>query len=146
VWVTPLAVQVEGLPEPELLQSYGMTVVLGALIIHGVRFTHLPFAIHLGAHDSLQALWPVVEDLELTEPAFGDDEYLALARGRGFLTPKPEVSLRPWRPASDLDESELVGSVIELPLLCGNHVGYYPADLVHEAQRGRFYWFMTACE
>lgn len=146
VWVTPLVVRVQGLPEPELPHGYAMTIALGSLVIHGVRFTHLPFAIDIESHNLLHSIWPVVGDLELTEPAFSDDEYIALARGHEFLTPEPKVSLRPWRPASDLDESELVGSLIELPLLCGKHVAYYPADLVHEAQRGRFYWFMTSCE
>lgn len=146
VWVTPLAVGVEGLPEPELPHGYAMTIALGALVLHGVRFTHPPFVVDIASHDFLlQQLWPVVGGLELNEPAFDDDEYLSLARGREFRTSEAEVSLRPWRPASDLGESELVGSVIELPLLCGKHVAYYPADLVHEAQRGRFYWFMTSC-
>ncbi|MGV8883833.1 MAG: hypothetical protein ACOH19_16925 [Rhodoglobus sp.] len=145
-WVTPLAVGVEGLPDTELPHGYAMTIALGSLVLHGVRFTHLPFIIDIASHGSLQQLWPLEGNLELTEPAFGDDRYLSLARGQEFRTPEPEVSLLPWRPASDLDQSELVGAVIELPLLCGKHVAYYPADLVHEAQRGRFYWFMTSCE
>lgn len=146
VWVTPLAVAVEGLPEPDLPNGYAMTIALGALLIHGLRFTHLPFALDIATEDSLQPLWPVAGDLELSEPTLTDDEYLALARGRRFVTPELEVLLRPWLPASDLTESELVGSVVELPLLCGKHVANYPADLVHEARRGRFYWFMTGCE
>jgi hypothetical protein len=139
-------VAVDGFPEPELPNGYAMTITLGALVIHGVRFTHLPFSVDTATHGSLQPLWPVVRDLQLKESPFIDDEYLALARGRKFLSSEPEVTLRPWRPASDLDASVLVGSVIELPLMCGEHVVYYPADLVLEAQRSRFYWFMTFCD
>jgi hypothetical protein len=57
-----------------------------------------------------------------------------------------ELTLRPWRPASELDESNMVGSMVELPALCGKHVTYYPAGLVEEALRGRFYWFVTMCD
>ena len=49
VWVTPVAVNVEGLPEPELAHGYSMTVAVGALILHGVRFTDLPFDVEVDA-------------------------------------------------------------------------------------------------
>jgi len=39
-----------------------------------------------------------------------------------------------------------VGGTIELPAICGKHVVYYPAALVGEAMRGRFYAFGTAYE
>ena len=39
VWVTPLAVHIAGLPEPDRPQGYAITVVLGQLLLHGLRFT-----------------------------------------------------------------------------------------------------------
>jgi hypothetical protein len=39
MWVTPLVVNVEGYPEPEWPQGYVMTIVLGELLLHGIRFT-----------------------------------------------------------------------------------------------------------
>jgi len=37
--VTPMTVRVTGLPEPDLPQGYAITIVLGELILHGLRFT-----------------------------------------------------------------------------------------------------------
>ena len=146
VWVTPLAVEVRGSPESELPHGYAMTISLGALVMHGLRFTHLPFDVDVAAPAPLKNLWPSGRDVELSGGELDNEEFLQLARGRSITTSEPEVSLRPWRPATELDVSELVGSIVSVPLLCGKHVGYYPADLVHEAQRGRYYWFMTSCE
>jgi hypothetical protein len=36
--------------------------------------------------------------------------------------------------------------LVELPTICGKHAVYYPAALIHEAMRGRFYAFETACD
>jgi hypothetical protein len=146
VWVTPLAVEVRGLPESELPHGYAMTISLGALVIHGLRFTHLPFEVDIAPPEPLESLWPSGRDVELSGRELDNADFLLLARGRSFNTSDPEVSLRPWRPATELEASELAGSIVTLPLLCGKHVGYYPADLVYEAQRGRYYWFMTSCE
>ncbi|RFA17623.1 hypothetical protein B7R25_17175 [Subtercola boreus] len=147
VWVTPLSVGVAGHPESDLPDGYSMTIVLGALLLHGVRFTHLPFPVDLATRHLLGDLWPAALDAgasvagEITE-----DQFFALARGRAFVVSDENVTLRPWRPATELEESSLIGSMIEMPTLCGKHVAYYPADLFFEAQQGRFYWFMTGCE
>lgn len=146
VWVTPLAVEVRGLPESELPHGHAMTISLGALVIHGLRFTHLPFEVDVAAPEPLESLWPSGRDVKLSGRKLDNEEFLRLARGHSFITSEREVSVRPWRPATELKASELVGSIVSLPLLCGKHVGYYPADLVHEAQSGRYYWFMTSCE
>ncbi|MEV7031719.1 hypothetical protein AB0N99_16015 [Streptomyces sp. NPDC093272] len=37
--VTPLAVRVDGLPEPDRPQAYAMTILLGQLVLQGVRLT-----------------------------------------------------------------------------------------------------------
>jgi hypothetical protein len=38
-WVTPFAMIIEGLPEPDLPNGYAMTAVVGDLLLHGVRIT-----------------------------------------------------------------------------------------------------------
>jgi hypothetical protein len=146
VWVTPPSLNVDGLPEPEIPHAYSMTIALGALLIHGIRFTSLPFYVDIATELRLKQIWPV-EDVPESPPLdVTDDEFLRLACGRGFVLREPELTLRPWRSATELHESSLVGSIVELPTLCGKHVAYYPAGLVDEARRGHFYWFMTTCE
>lgn len=56
------------------------------------------------------------------------------------------VRLQPWSHAAHLPESELEDGLIKVPALCRKHEVYYPAELVQEAFRGRFYAFMTSCE
>jgi hypothetical protein len=52
----------------------------------------------------------------------------------------------PWKPATELAPSEAVSGLIEMPTICGKHVIYYPAFLVDEAMRGRFYAFVAECD
>jgi hypothetical protein len=92
-----------------LPHGYAMTIALGALIIHGVRFTHLPFAIDIATEDSLQPLWPLVGDLELTEPTLSDDEYLALARGHGFLAPETDDGAQRNSPVLLIEAPQVAG-------------------------------------
>ncbi|MFF2299666.1 hypothetical protein [Arthrobacter sp. NPDC058127] len=147
VWVTPLSLNVDGLPEPDVPHAYAMTIALGALLIHGIRFTSLPFYVDVTTEHLLQHLWPTQEAMTRTIwEELADDEFLALARGRSFVVPELELTLRPWRPAAELEESTLAGSMVKLPTLCGKHVTYYPASLVNEALRGRFYWFKASCD
>jgi len=145
--VTPLAINVKGLPEPELPQAYAMTFTVGALLLHGVRFTHLPFFVDVRTSLSLKTLWPTKGDVQVDGRRQLEGMQVGeLSRGRHFVLRDRELTLRPWRPASDLEESTLVGSMVELPALCGKHVTSYPAVLVQEAQRGHFHWFITTCE
>jgi hypothetical protein len=146
VRVTPLSLNVDGLPESDIPHAYSMTIALGELILHGIRFTSLPFYVDIATQLRLEQIWPAMEvpaslSLDVTE-----DEFLPLSRGRGFVVSEPALTLQPWKPATELPEGDLVGSTVELPALCGKHVLYYPPALVHEAMAGRFYWFMTGCE
>jgi len=36
--------------------------------------------------------------------------------------------------------------MIKLPTICGKHVAYYPAILVHEAMHEKFYAFTVSCD
>jgi len=58
----------------------------------------------------------------------------------------PGIDLRPWRPATDLPESETDGSKVQLPAPCGKHHVYYQAALRWAAMRGLYHYFDTACD
>jgi hypothetical protein len=145
--VTPLVVTIEGLPEPELPQAYAMTVLLGELLLTGVRFTTPGLQLDVTARDGFAQLWPAVADITWPpgEPV-DDAEFLPLATGKNLRVTEPHLALRPWKPAIELAGGQLVGSMVELPTICGKHVVYYPRVLVDEAMRGRFYGFMSSCE
>ncbi len=148
VWVTPVAVNIEGLPEPELPHGYVMTIAVGAVLLHGIRFTDLPFSIDVATLRPLGEIWPAVTDVDWPVGInVSDDDFLGLAQGREFLLAERELSLRPLASLMDSPPSELRGSMVEMPTPCGRgHVIYYPIALAHEGMRGRGHWFMTACE
>lgn len=146
VWVTPLSVQIDGLPDSVMPHAYAMTIALGALLIHGIRYTNPQFERRTDPRRQLVPIWPSAEVITLASHAgINDETFLRLARGREFELSDPAFRLQPWRPATDLAASTLNGPVVELPALCGKHVLQYPVDLVHEAGRGRSYWFMVGC-
>jgi hypothetical protein len=146
-WVTPLVVAIEGMDEPTLPQGYAMTVVLGELLLHGVRFTVPALELTLSTRGGLPPLWPRGDRIVWPGGDPVDDErFFRLSAGKELQATEPQLSVRPWTPATELPESREVGSMVELRTICGEHVVYYPAALVHEAMRGRFYAFVTSCE
>ena len=148
MWVTPLALNVGGLPEPEFPHAYSITIALGNLLLHGIRFTSLPFYVDIAIARPLNQIWPGVEDVEsLTLSEVSDEDFLVLAHGRQFTVAEPELTLGPMKSLMESPASRLFGSMVEMPAPCGKvHVVYYPAMLAEEGMRGRAHWFMTACE
>jgi hypothetical protein len=143
--VTPLAVRVDGLPEPDRPQAYAMTILLGQLVLQGVRFTTPSLQIRVSTR--LPQLWPPAGSITWpTGTPLKDDGFLGFAAGRDFRSTEQHIELQPWGPATELESSQVVGGKVELPTVCGKHVVYYPAALVSEAIHGRFYAFGTACE
>lgn len=145
---TPVAVRISGVPETDLPQGYLMTIVLGQLILHGLRFTTPALQVDAIMGLSMPMFWP-----PSTGPArwpAGEpctpETFLRLADGKMLRSCEEHMDLRPWRPATDLPQSQLVGGAVELPTLCGEHSVFYPYALVEEAARGRFYAFIPACE
>jgi transposase InsO family protein len=57
VWVTPLSLTVDGLPEPDKPHAYAMTIALGALLIHGIRFTSQSFYVDIATERVFEQLW-----------------------------------------------------------------------------------------
>lgn len=145
--VTPLVVTAAGLPEPDWPQGYAMTVLLGQLILHGVRFTTPSLQVELSTLQEMPQLWPATGPVAWPAGAPVDDAaFLAFAGGKDTRSTEQHIEVRPWKPATELEAAQLVGSMIELPTICGKHVVYYPAVLADEATKGRFYAFGTACE
>ena len=147
VRVTPLVVAIEGLPEPDQPQGYAMTIVLGELVLHGVRFTTPSLQLEVTTRQELPQLWPLMGPAAWPAGAVVDDAtFLSFTAGKELRSSEQHIGLRPWKPATYLEGSRAVGGMVELPTICGQHVVHYPIRLVDEAMRGRFYAFMTACE
>jgi hypothetical protein len=147
VRVTPLAVRIDGLPEPDRPQGYAMTIVLGQLVLHGVRSTTPSLQVEVSTRLDLPQLWPPAGVVAWPSgQPLDDDAFLGFAGGKDFCSTEKHIELRPWKPATELAASRAVGGMVELPTICGKHLVYYPAILVGEAMRGRFYAFETACE
>lgn len=146
-WVTPLVVTLTDLAEPDRPQGYAMTILLGQLILHGVRFTTPGLQIEVSTEQALPQLWPATGPVAWPGGAPVDDaDFLGFAGGKNIRSAERHIEVRPWKSATELAASQLVGSMIELPTICGKHVVYYPAVLVEEAMGGRFYAFITSCE
>ncbi|WP_298443129.1 hypothetical protein [Ferrimicrobium sp.] len=147
IWVVPQVVVLQGGRDPDTPQGYAMTVVLGELLLHGVRFTTAGLPLALSATAGLQGLWPMNDRISWpTDSHVNEANFLGLREGKALRVKNPHIEIRPWKQATDLADSRAVGSMVELPTMCGKHVVYYPSVLVEEAIQGRFYAFMTSCE
>jgi len=147
VRVTPLVVAIDGLPEPEMPQGYLMTIVLGHLLLQGLRMTTPGLEVTAGTSQDMPRIWPGIVTARWPEgEPVGDSRYQAFALGRDLRVQEPHVALRPWSPAAELPASELAGNLVELPTACGKHVAYYPSILISEAMHGRFYAFVVSCD
>jgi hypothetical protein len=147
VHVTPVAIRFDATPEPDLPQGYAMTIIIGQLLIQGVRFTTPALAVPVTNELGLSQVWPSAVPIGWPEGTLIDDAlFLKVAGAKMLRSGEPPMGLRPWRPATDLPASQAVGRMVELPTICGKHVVYYPAMLVTEASNGRFFAFVTGCE
>jgi hypothetical protein len=143
----PLVVVPAGWPEPAFPQGYLMTVVLGQLLLQGIRFTMPGNMLTVGTKQDMPRIWPDVVAARWPEgDAVDDGRYEEVALGRDLQVEGGHINLVPWRPAVELPASRPVGDMIELPIMCGKHVAHYPAILVSEAMLGRFYAFVVSCD
>ena len=143
----PITVTAKGLASPDGPQGYVMTVILGKLVLQGIRFTSPLLATPMSSSRDLAQIWPVERSVDWPAGAdLGDDAFHQFTRGEELGPQEAFMSLSPWKAATELAASRMVGTLVELPTACGKHVVYYPAALAEEAQHGRFYAFITSCE
>lgn len=146
-WVTPLVVTVEGLPHPDMPHAYAVTIVLGQLLLHGVRFTTQNLQVEVTPRSGVQQLWPSAGPVAWPENTpLGDAEFFGLAKAGDLRSTERHIEVRPWKPASQLTASRGVNGMVELPTACGKHVVYYPAILAIQAIHGASFAFITSCD
>jgi hypothetical protein len=147
VRATLLVVEGDELPEREFPDGYVMTIVLGKLLLHGVRMTTPGLDLAISTKQDMQQIWPDVNVVGWPAgEAVRDDNYQAFALGRDLRVQDPHFSLLPWKAATDLAASQPAGDMVELPTACGKHAAYYPNILFFEAMQGRFYAFVVHCD
>jgi hypothetical protein len=143
----PFTVRVAGMPEPDLPAGYALTIVLGELVVHGMRFVSPASEIDVTMDLGMPQLWP--SRMPVQWPAgrpCTEDEFLRFSAGKMLRSAIEHIELKPWTHAAELPQSSVVGDKVEVPALCRKHVLYYPIALLREVSRGRFYAFATACE
>lgn len=146
VRVTPLVVLVRGMAAPDVPQGYTLTIVLGQLVIHGVRFTAKALDVDVTNELKMPQLWPTPSGLQWPGGQHCTHEsFLDVADGKMLRCTVEHWELRPWRPAVHMPQSFLVEDRIEVPAMCKKHTVCFPASLVREAQLGRFYAFIRQC-
>jgi hypothetical protein len=147
VWVVPLVLKMDGENELDQPQGYAVTIVVGQLLLHGARMTTVDLHLELSTVLGWAELWPSSRPISWPSGEPVDDAtFIAFSEGTELRGTTPHLALRPWKRATALEESRAVGSMVELPTLCGEHVVYYPLVLVDEAVHHRFYAFITECE
>lgn len=146
VRVTPLTVRIPSFPEPPLPQGYAMTIVLGALLLHGVRFTTPGLQADTTTGKGMPQFWP--SETSVQWPAgqtFTESSLISIASGGTLHATGGEVRIQPWSHAAHLPQSEFENGTVKVPALCRKHDIHYPVALLQEAKQGRFYAFMTSC-
>ena len=100
VRVTPLVVAIEGLPEPDQPQGYAMTIVLGALVLHGVRFTTPSLQMEVTTRQELPQFWPPMGPVAWPDGTVVDDAtFLSFTAGKELRSAEqPSDSGRGSRP------------------------------------------------
>jgi hypothetical protein len=147
VRVAPVAIRIPGVAEPDVPQGYVMTIVLGELVLQGLRFTTPALEVDVTTALRMPLLWP--SRIPVLMPAgqpCTEASYLRFADGKMLQSIVKHVELRPWTRATELPQSTIVDGRVRVPALCGKHFFCYPNMVLEEAFHGRFYAFMTACE
>ncbi|WP_433651605.1 hypothetical protein ACQP2C_03125 [Micromonospora zamorensis] len=146
VHVTPLAVRIPGIAEPDRPQCYAMTIVLGKLALQGLFFTTPALEIDVTMGLGMPQIWPPKGPVgwPIGQPCT-EEMFRRFANGEMLRSAVESVELRPWSPATELPQSVIVDGKVHVPALCGKHSYRYPAVILAEALRGRFHAFATGC-
>jgi hypothetical protein len=129
------------------LRGQSMTVILGQILLHGVRFTTPLLEVSMATKLGLPVLWPSADSVEWPSgSALTDAAFFRFIDGRDLQVTELGVAISRWIPATDLPRSQVVGSTIQLPLACGKHVTYYPIRLAMAARQGHASAFTASCD
>ncbi|MER5966544.1 hypothetical protein [Streptomyces sp. NPDC002057] len=145
--VTPLTVRIPGIPEAPVPQGYAITLVLGALLLHGLFFTMSAWEVDTTMELEMPRLWP--SDVPIPWPGgqpCTESSYPRLASGKMLRSTVEPVEIRAWARATSVPQSRFVAGKVRVPALCGRHFFSYPTALLEEAHRGRFYAFVSGCD
>ncbi|MFB7438328.1 hypothetical protein ACFC01_08360 [Streptomyces mirabilis] len=147
IQVTPLAVRIPRIPEPHVPQGYAITLLLGALVLHGLFFTMSALEVGTTMDLGMPQLWPSDVPVQWPEgKPCTESSFLRLAAGKMLQSTVETVELRAWAPATSVPQSTFVDGKVRVPALCGKHSFSYPIALLEEVHRGRFYAFVSGCE
>jgi hypothetical protein len=148
VRVVPLGIELDGLPEPDGPCAYSLTVMLGPLLVHGIRFTTPSLCVDLTTVPELPRIWPASSPVSWPTAVETDDPAFEwMLAGKALRVLHPGVRLEPFKPATDLRPSTADGSMVRQSVPCGKHDIYFPGVLALEAMRdGKRYAFVTMCE
>ncbi len=145
-WGSPLAFVNGGSHQDGLPDGYAITVTIGELLLFGVRLPGSTQRLDLNPTSGVVPFFPAVADAHWSfDRAVGQEGFLALSRGRMLQSRDGEEAIGPWTPAVDLPTSELVGSSIAMPAMCGEHTLSYPMQLASIAIAGQDCWFVLSC-
>jgi len=144
--VTPMVMMFDGLTEPDHPHGYVMTLVLGELLMQGVRFTSSWLELPLVPDQGFGQIWPASANLLWpTGQPVDDQDFQTVVIGANLASDKL-LQVRPWKPAVELSRSTLRGSAVRLPTPCGKHAVFYPAVLAARGRQGVRQAFLTSCE
>lgn len=149
IWVTPIVVEVIGAASPpDIPSGYVMTVALGKLLVQGVRFTSPLLQVELTTGWGFLDIWPPMDTFPWPQVGIADDTILdRLNKALTLISQTDGVQLSPFKPATELPTSTRQGSLTRLPLFCGKHEAFYPAELARETLlTGRHCTFLVGCE
>jgi hypothetical protein len=149
IWVTPFVIEVIAASSPaDIPSGYAMTLALGKLLVQGARFTEPALQVELVTEWGFLDIWPAMDTFPWPAAGLADDATLdRMNQAKTFTVQTEGVQLSPFKPATELPPSSLEGELLRLPLYCGRHEAFYPAELAQETLRtGRHYTFLTGCE
>lgn len=146
--VVPLVIELDDVPAPGVPTAYLVTVVIGKLLVQGVRFTTPSLYVDLATTPELPQIWPTQPTVAWpTDPDIADPSFETMLQGKALRPLHPGIRLIPFKPATELESSDIEGSMIKQPVPCGQHHIYFPAVLAQEAMLDeKQYAFVTKCE
>lgn len=146
--MVPLGIELDALPAPDDPSAYSLTVMVGALLVHGVRLTTPGLSVDLATAPELPGIWPANDPVPWpTAIETDDDAFERMASGKALRVLHPGICLEPFKLATDLPPSTADGSMLRQPVPCGNHSVYFPGVLALGAMHvGKRYAFVTMCE